>query len=162
MIYPSISELTDNGKINRYTLVVATAKCARIITDEYVKQRDYAEKLAMNKESDRSKNIANLIKKEYRDEKAVKNAINGLHSGEFRILSEEEAAELHRRQEEEEARKKEEALQAEEMEAEEDFEEDYDEDDDIEDADAAAAADALELLMGAELFGDADEDSEEE
>ena len=35
MIYPSIAELTQDGKINRYTLVVATAKCARIITDEY-------------------------------------------------------------------------------------------------------------------------------
>ncbi len=161
MIYPSIAELTQDGKINRYTLVVATAKCARIITDEYVKQREYAEKVAMNKDSEKSKNVANLIRKEYRDEKAVKNAINGLHSGEFRILSDEEAAELHRKQaEEEERRKAEAAAKAEEeaaaLEAEEALADEYDEDDEVTDEDAAAAADALELLLG--LGADEDEE----
>ena len=161
MIYPSIAELTQDGKINRYTLVVATAKCARIITDEYVKQREYAEKVAMNKDSEKSKNVASLIRKEYRDEKAVKNAINGLHSGEFRILSDEEAAELHRKQaEEEERRKAEAAAKAEEeaaaLEAEEALADAYDEDDEVTDEDAAAAADALELLLG--LGADEDEE----
>ena len=33
MIYPSIAELSDEG-VNRYTLSIATAKCARKITDE--------------------------------------------------------------------------------------------------------------------------------
>ncbi|MBQ8642193.1 MAG: hypothetical protein IJ480_08230 [Clostridia bacterium] len=147
MIYPSIAELTQDGKINRYTLVVATAKCARIITDEYVKQREYAEKLAMNKDSEKSKNIASMIRKEYRDEKAVKNAIAGLHSGEFRILSEEEAEELHRKQAEEAAAAA--ALEAEEAaEDAEDMEDEYSEDDEIVDAEAAAAADALEKLLG--------------
>ena len=165
MIYPSIAELTQDGKINRYTLVVATAKCARIITDEYVKQREYAEKVAMNKDNEKSKNIANLIRKEYRDEKAVKNAINGLHSGEFRILSDEEAAELHRKQAEEEEQRKAEALakaeaEAAALEAEEALADEYDEGDEIVDADAAAAADALELLLGlgAEDEDDADEE----
>ena len=37
MISPSITQLTK-GKFNRYTLCLATAKCARQITDEYVKQ----------------------------------------------------------------------------------------------------------------------------
>lgn len=91
MIHPSIGELTNNGEINRYTLVVATAKCARIITDEYVKQREIAEKLALSKENDKKTNIASMIKREYRDEKAVKNAISGLYSGEFRIVKEDEA-----------------------------------------------------------------------
>lgn len=86
MIHPSISELTNNGEINRYTLVVATAKCARIITDEYVKQREYAEKLSLSKDSEKKSNIASMIKREYRDEKAVKNAISGLYSGEFKIV----------------------------------------------------------------------------
>ena len=45
MINPSIEQLTQ-GKFNRYALVIATAKCARIVTDEYVKQREEAEKLA--------------------------------------------------------------------------------------------------------------------
>ena len=91
MIYPSIAELTQDGKINRYTLVVATDKCARIITDEYVKQREYAEKVAMNKDNEKSKNIAGLIRKEYRDEKAVKNAITRINSGEYKIVRIEES-----------------------------------------------------------------------
>ena len=37
MIYPSISDLSKNGKYNRYTLVIATSKTARVLTDEYVK-----------------------------------------------------------------------------------------------------------------------------
>ncbi|MBR4959297.1 MAG: hypothetical protein IKY52_00190 [Clostridia bacterium] len=165
MIYPSIAELTQDGKINRYTLVVATAKCARIITDEYVKQREYAEKVAMNKDSEKSKNISSLIRKEYRDEKAVKNAINGLHNGEFRILSDEEAAELHRKQAEEEEQKKAEAAARAAVEeaalaAEEALADEYDEDEEITDADAAAAADALEMLLG--LAGDEEEDIEDE
>ena len=92
MIHPSIAELTKDKDINRYTLVIAAAKSARVITDEYVKQREYAEKLALSKEADKNKNIATLIKKEYRDEKAVKLAVAGLHSGEFRIVDGEECA----------------------------------------------------------------------
>ena len=102
MISPSINELTEKCKINRYELVVATAKAARIITDEYVRQREYAEKIAMSKEGDKNKHIASYIKKEYRDEKAVKNAIMGLYDGEFRILSPEEAEEKHKKEEAEE------------------------------------------------------------
>ena len=83
MIYPSIDEITK-GNYNRYTLVIATAKCARIVTDEYVEQRTLAEKmLANNKDSD--KTIASMIKREIRDEKAVKTAIKRLYSGEFAI-----------------------------------------------------------------------------
>lgn len=84
MIEPTLEELVQGGKYNRYELVVATAKCARIVTDEYVKQREYAEKLLANKETDKS--LASLIKREYRDEKAVRSAINRLYSGEVRIV----------------------------------------------------------------------------
>lgn len=84
MIYPSISDLSKNGKYNRYTLVIATSKTARVLTDEYVKQREYAEKLIANKETDKS--LISMIKREYRDEKAVKSAINRLHDGEFDIV----------------------------------------------------------------------------
>ena len=84
MLYPTINELTRD-EYNRYELALATAKCARIITDEYVRQREAAEKAATgNKETDR--NLINMITKEYRDEKAVKNAITKIHSGEFRIV----------------------------------------------------------------------------
>lgn len=85
MIYPSNSDLSKNGKFNRYTLVIATSKCARILTDEYVKQREYAEKLIANKETDKS--LISMIKREYRDEKAVKTAINRIHEGEFAIVA---------------------------------------------------------------------------
>ena len=78
MIFPTIEELTK-GEFNRYELVVATAKGARVVTDEYVKQREIAEKLLANKETDKS--LASMIKKEYRDEKAVKSAIRRLQSG---------------------------------------------------------------------------------
>ena len=84
MIYPSISDLSKNGKYNRYTLVIAASKTARILTDEYVKQREYAEKLIANKETDKS--LISMIKREYRDEKAVNCAINRLHDGEFGII----------------------------------------------------------------------------
>ena len=93
MIYPTIQELTK-GNYNRYQLAIATAKCARIITDEYTKQREYAEKLVASKDSDKGKNIASMIKREYRDEKAVKTAISGLYDGEFKIIEPDGKVEL--------------------------------------------------------------------
>ena len=84
MLYPTIDQLTKD-EFNRYELALATAKCARIITDEYTEQREAAEKAATgNKEADR--NLINMINKEYRDEKAVKNAITRLNSGEYKIV----------------------------------------------------------------------------
>ena len=84
MIYPTIDQLSG-GKLNRYELVVGVAKCARIVTDEYVKQREDAEKAQTgNKETD--KPINTLINKELRDEKAVKTAIKRIHNGEYEIV----------------------------------------------------------------------------
>jgi len=88
MIYPSTEELSQ-GKFNRYTLVIAVAKCARMVTDEYVKQRETAERLLANKETDKS--LASLIKKEFRDEKSVRTAINRLQAGDYRIVEEDES-----------------------------------------------------------------------
>lgn len=90
MLYPTITELTKD-EFNRYELALATAKCARIITDEYVSQRTAAEEAAGgNKETERS--LINMINKEYRDEKAVKNAITKIHSGEYQIIRTEAEA----------------------------------------------------------------------
>ena len=87
MIYPTFSELTKD-KFNRYQLALATAKCARIVTDEYVMQRENAEKaVAGGKESEKA--IVNMIDKELKDEKAVKIAINRIHKGEFEIIEHE-------------------------------------------------------------------------
>lgn len=89
MIFPSISDLTKD-KYNRYELVIATAKCARMITDEYVKERETAEKMTQgNKDADKA--IYAMIKREFRDEKAVKCAINRLFTGDFVILDPEAA-----------------------------------------------------------------------
>ena len=84
MIYPSVDELTQNNKYNRYTLVIAVAKRARMVTDEYVAQREAAERMLANKETDKS--LASLIRKDFRDEKAVRIAINRLYQGEYRIV----------------------------------------------------------------------------
>lgn len=84
MLYPTIDQLTD-GSFNRYELVIATAKCARMITDEYVRQRETAEK-AVAGAKDSEKTISNMVNKEYRDEKAVKVAINHIKTGDF-VLS---------------------------------------------------------------------------
>ena len=43
MLYPSIQEITK-GRVNRYCLVIAAAKCARHITDKMFEEREYAEK----------------------------------------------------------------------------------------------------------------------
>ena len=89
MIYPTIQDLTK-GKYNRYELAIATAKGARIITEEYVRQRAAAESAVGNgKESD--KPIANMIDKKLKDEKAVKLSIDKLDSGEFFIVEEAKA-----------------------------------------------------------------------
>ncbi|MBE6702381.1 MAG: hypothetical protein E7585_03095 [Ruminococcaceae bacterium] len=84
MIYPTIQELTK-GNYNRYQLAIATAKCARIITDEYDEQRKAAEKtLTGSKEG--AATIASLIDPSLANEKAVKNAINRIDRGEYEIV----------------------------------------------------------------------------
>ena len=80
MIYPTIQELTK-GDFNRYELVIGVAKCARIVTDEYVAMRTKAQKMIDNRETE--KNLSQLIDPEYKDQKAVKIAIAKLEGGRF-------------------------------------------------------------------------------
>ena len=89
MIYPPISELTEGGKHNRYELVIGVAKCARIVTDEYVEMRARAQKMIDNHETE--KPLASLIEAEYRDQKAVKIAIGRIHKGEYRLTHKDPA-----------------------------------------------------------------------
>ena len=84
MIYPSLEELTQNNRYNRYVLCIVTSKCARMVTDEYLEQRDMAEKLIANKETDKS--IASMLRRDIRDEKPLKTAINRFYHGEYRIV----------------------------------------------------------------------------
>ena len=92
MIKPSIDQLTK-GKMNRYMLVMATAKCARMVTDEYDEKKRNAEKMIERKETD--KTIAALIKGDVRDKKAVENAVQRLYSGEFEVVDPEADKEIH-------------------------------------------------------------------
>ena len=87
MIYPTIDELT-NGEFNRYELVIGVAKCARIVTDEYVAMRAKAQKMIDNRETE--KPLQALIDSEYKDQKAVKIAIAKLGSGRFRMVHPED------------------------------------------------------------------------
>ena len=98
MLYPSIQELLTatakegEERLNKYSVVMATAKCARIITNEYIEQRHVAERRIANKETE--KDIGSLINKEYRDEKAVKNALREMKDGKFDVyLPEDEGYE---------------------------------------------------------------------
>ena len=92
MIYPTINKLTK-GQFNRYQLAVATAKCARIITDEYIRQRREAEKnLTGNKDIDRPMMEA-AVNPDYRDKKAVKLAIDKIDSGEYVIVEKDPSIE---------------------------------------------------------------------
>ncbi len=84
MIYPTIAELTK-GEFNRYQLTLATAKCARLITDEYVKQRVAAEN-ALTGTKEGGSTIASMIDPVLANEKAVKNAIDSMHRGEYTIV----------------------------------------------------------------------------
>ena len=83
MIYPTIDELTG-GEFNRYELVVGVAKCARIVTDEYIEMRARAQRMIDNHETE--KPLAALIDPEYKDQKAVKIAIAKLESGRFKLV----------------------------------------------------------------------------
>ena len=83
MIYPTIEQLSK-GEFNRYELVVGVAKCARIVTDEYVEMRAKAQKMIENHETE--KPLASLIDPEYKDQKAVKIAISKLVDGRFKMV----------------------------------------------------------------------------
>ena len=89
MLYPSIQELLTatakdgEEKLNKYSVVMATAKCARMITNEYIEQRHNAEKKVASKETE--KDISSLVNKDYRDEKAVKNALREMKDGKFEV-----------------------------------------------------------------------------
>lgn len=83
MIFPTINDLSQD-KFNRYEIALATAKCARLVTNEYVHQRSVAEASQTgNKETDKPLNT--MIDKDLRDEKAVKIAIGRLYNHEYVI-----------------------------------------------------------------------------
>jgi len=89
MIFPSIEQLTKD-KYNRYELVIATAKAARIITDELNEKKEEMEKNAGLKETNTPNEKMLQLQKEFKDvpeEKPVKSAIQKIFEGDFIIVA---------------------------------------------------------------------------
>ena len=100
MIEPSIEELTRKirekcaFRINRYELVLATAKAARLITEEQNDKREEIEKAAIAAKDASENGAKTPLKLEVREikdipnEKMVKSAIQKIYDGEFLIVRE--------------------------------------------------------------------------
>ena len=146
MIYPTLNELNKGGEFNRYEIAIATAKCARMITNEYTRQRVEAERqMTGNKETD--KPLTAMIDKEVRDTKAVKLAIGRMHKGEYTIVHKDPA----------EQEREEQAILAG---INRPYEETRDEEEDLSDEDLMD--DELSDELSEELGDELDEDSDEE
>ena len=83
MIYPSITDLSDKG-VNRYMLSIATAKCARRITDEQLAKNQ------ANAEVKEEKYSSYSSKKATNNTKPVKEAIEKLNTREYKIIVNED------------------------------------------------------------------------
>ncbi len=84
MLYPTVQDLT-NENVNRYKLVIATAKCARHIIDK-VNEEQAIEDLNRNDNDRFSKEPKNeniLL-----SEKPVSIAVQKLYEGEYTIVTE--------------------------------------------------------------------------
>lgn len=79
MLYPSVQQMTSEN-VNRYALVIATAKGARIITDKATREREAAETHRDLKDAKISATPDSV------NEKAVTMTIEKLRSGEFKIV----------------------------------------------------------------------------
>ena len=82
MLRPTITELTK-GKINRYELTLATAKCACAINSRYLKQKELAEKAALaGKDSEFIVDVDRILA----DVKPVRVAIDRIYEGRYKIV----------------------------------------------------------------------------
>lgn len=84
LLYPTIQELTKGG-INRFQLVIAAAKGARKVTDEYLKQRSDVE-TAVDNGMVGVKHITQYSS----NEQALSVAIQKINSGEYKIVDHSE------------------------------------------------------------------------
>ena len=82
MLRPTIAELTK-GEINRYELAIATAKCARTINNEYIKQKEAVEKANL---AGKDASLTVTVDQELADVKAVRVAIDRIHDGRYKIV----------------------------------------------------------------------------
>ena len=89
MIYPPIEKLTKDT-YNRYELVIATAKAARIITDEINERKEEIDRTAGLKDLSPGDKIIQLQRepRDFPEEKPVKSAIFRIFDGEYVIITE--------------------------------------------------------------------------
>ncbi|MBO5870430.1 MAG: DNA-directed RNA polymerase subunit omega [Clostridia bacterium] len=83
MLYPTVQELT-NDKVNRYKLVIATAKCARHLIDKANDERENEE--MYRNEFDRYGKDTKTSYELLLTEKPVSVAVQKLYDGEFNIV----------------------------------------------------------------------------
>ena len=85
MLYPTVQDLT-NDKVNRYSLVIATAKCARHIIDKAneAKVLEDIQKTENDRFSKDSKTENDILL----TEKPVSIAVQKLFEGEYSIIAE--------------------------------------------------------------------------
>lgn len=82
MLRPTIADLTK-GEINRYELAIATAKCARAINDEYIKQKEAVEKANL---AGKDAEVTVTVDQVLADTKAVRVAIDRIYEGRYKIV----------------------------------------------------------------------------
>lgn len=84
MLHPTVQDLT-NDKVNRYKLVIATAKCARHIIDKANEARELEEMRRI--ETDRYSKETKTENDFLLNEKPVSIAVQKLYEGEYTILT---------------------------------------------------------------------------
>jgi DNA-directed RNA polymerase omega subunit len=84
MLYPTVQQLTAAKKVNRYSLVIATAKGARFITDKTNREREEAE---AKRDSDRFAKDAKIeTTYDLETQKPVSIAVEKIVDDEFKIV----------------------------------------------------------------------------
>ncbi len=84
MLYPNVQDLT-NDKVNRYKLVIATAKGARHIIDKANAERELEEQRKL--ETDRFSKDNKYDNDPLLSEKPVSVAVQKLYDGEYTIVT---------------------------------------------------------------------------
>lgn len=84
MLYPTVQDLT-NDKVNRYKLVIATAKCARHLIDKANEEHEFEE---MGRFDDRYGKDGKSNYELLLTEKPVSVAVQKLYEGEYSIVDE--------------------------------------------------------------------------
>lgn len=90
MLHPTIAELTK-GEINRYELAIATAKCARTLNNDYIAQKELADKAAA---AGKDAEFVVTVDQTLADVKPVRVAIDRIYAGEYRIVRSADVAKV--------------------------------------------------------------------